>query len=76
MAVKLAAGMGAHVTVLSRTPDKAEDARALGTHALLVSSDEAAMAKAANGFDLIIDTVPVKHDLDLYIPLLGSMARW
>lgn len=70
MAVKLAAGMGAHVTVLSRTPDKAEDARALGAHALLVSSDPDAMAKAANGFDLIIDTVPVKHDLNPYMPLL------
>jgi uncharacterized zinc-type alcohol dehydrogenase-like protein len=70
MAVKLAAGMGAHVTVLSRTPDKAQDAQALGANALLLSSDEEAVAKAANSFDLIIDTVPVKHDLDLYIPLL------
>lgn len=70
MAVKIAAGMGAHVTVLSRTPDKAEDARALGAHALLVSTDDDAMTNAANCFDLIIDTVPVKHDLNLYLPLL------
>ena len=70
MAVKLAAGMGAHVTVLSRTPNKAEDARALGADALLVSTDEEAMAKAASGFDLIMDTVPVKHDLNPYMPLL------
>ena len=28
------------------------------------------MATAANSFDLIIDTVPVKHDLDPYLPLL------
>ncbi|ADP70328.1 Alcohol dehydrogenase zinc-binding domain protein [Rhodomicrobium vannielii ATCC 17100] len=70
MAVKLAVGLGAHVTVLSRTPDKAADARALGADALLVSTDEDAMAKAADGFDLIIDTVPVKHDLNPYMPLL------
>ena len=70
MAVKLAAGMGAHVTVLSRTPDKAKDARALGANALLVSSDGDAMANAVNNFDLIIDTVPVKHDLNPYMPLL------
>lgn len=70
MAVKLAAGMGADVTVLSRTSDKAEDARTLGAKALLVSTDEGAMAKAVNGFDLIIDTVPVKHDLNPYMPLL------
>ncbi|WP_116134112.1 NAD(P)-dependent alcohol dehydrogenase [Tropicimonas sp. IMCC34043] len=70
MAVKLAAGLGAHVTVLSRTADKEADAKNLGADALLVSSDEEAMAQAANGFDLIIDTVPVKHDLAPYLPLL------
>jgi uncharacterized zinc-type alcohol dehydrogenase-like protein len=70
MAVKLAAGMGAHVTVLSRSADKAEDAIALGASALLVSTDENAMVNSANAFDLIIDTVPVKHDLNPYMPLL------
>lgn len=70
MAVKLAVGLGAHVTVLSRTADKAGDAAALGAAQLLVSSDADAMDAAANGFDLIIDTVPVKHDLNPYLPLL------
>ncbi|MBB5373106.1 NAD(P)-dependent alcohol dehydrogenase [Acidocella aromatica] len=70
MAVKLAAGMGAEVTVLSRHQGKEADALALGAARLLVSTDAAAMAKAASGFDLIIDTVPVKHDLNLYLPLL------
>jgi uncharacterized zinc-type alcohol dehydrogenase-like protein len=70
MAVKLAAGLGADVTVLSRTPEKEADARALGADRLLVSSDADAMAEAANSFDLIVDTVPVKHNLDPYLPLL------
>jgi uncharacterized zinc-type alcohol dehydrogenase-like protein len=70
MAVKLAAALGAHVTVLSRSPDKAADAKALGADALLNSSDQGAMKAAANGFDLIIDTVPVRHDLAPYLPLL------
>jgi uncharacterized zinc-type alcohol dehydrogenase-like protein len=70
MAVKLAAGLGAQVTVLSRSPDKTADARTLGADALLVSSDAAGMEKAASSFDLIIDTVPVKHALDPYLPLL------
>lgn len=70
MAVKLAAAMGADVTVISRTKDKEADALALGADRLLVSTDEAAMAKAADGFDLIIDTVPVKHDINPYLPLL------
>ncbi|MEG0002482.1 MAG: NAD(P)-dependent alcohol dehydrogenase [Comamonas sp.] len=70
MAVKLAVGLGAEVTVLSRSSDKKADALALGAHRLLASSDPQAMAQAANGFDLIIDTVPVKHALDPYLPLL------
>jgi uncharacterized zinc-type alcohol dehydrogenase-like protein len=70
MAVKLAAAMGAEVTVMSRTPDKEADARALGADAFLVSADPHAMAAAASSFDLIIDTVPVKHELDPYLPLL------
>ncbi len=70
MAVKLAVGLGADVTVLSRTRDKEADALSLGADRLLVSSEEGAMSKAQFGFDLIIDTVPVKHDLNPYLPLL------
>ncbi|GLK84702.1 NADP-dependent alcohol dehydrogenase [Ancylobacter defluvii] len=70
MAVKLAAAMGADVTVVSRSKDKEADALTLGADRLLLSSDTEAMAEAANGFDLIIDTVPVKHDINPYLPLL------
>lgn len=70
MAVKLASGMGADVTVLSRSNAKEKDALALGADRLLVSTDDTAMANAASSFDLIIDTVPVKHDLNPYMPLL------
>lgn len=70
MAVKLAAAMGAHVTVFSRTPGKEADAIELGADSVLISSDAEAMAAAANRFDFIIDTIPVKHDLNPYLPLL------
>jgi len=70
MAVKLAAAMGARVTVLGRTADKEADALALGAQGVLVSGDAAAMAAAGMSFDLIIDTVPVRHDLNPYLPLL------
>ena len=77
MAVKLAVAMGADVTVLSRGHGKADDARSLGAHRLLDSTDADAMATAASSFDLIVDTVPVKHALDAYLPLLdvdGTLA--
>ena len=70
MAVKLASGLGAQVTVMSRTSGKRADALALGADRLLVSTDPDAMMQSANGFDLIIDTVPNKHDLNPYLPLL------
>jgi uncharacterized zinc-type alcohol dehydrogenase-like protein len=74
MAVKLAVAMGARVTVLSRSQAKEVDATSLGADAFLVTGDTAAMAQAASSFDLIIDTVPSKHDLTPYIPLLDVDA--
>lgn len=70
MAVKLAVAMGAEVTVLSRSAKKEADAKALGAKGVLVSSDADAMAAAAASLDLIIDTVPVKHDVTPYASLL------
>jgi uncharacterized zinc-type alcohol dehydrogenase-like protein len=77
MAVKLAVGLGAQVTVLSRTADKRKDSFDLGAHAFLISSDADAMANAGSTFDLLIDTVPVQHDAMPYLPLLdidGTMV--
>jgi uncharacterized zinc-type alcohol dehydrogenase-like protein len=70
MAVKLAVAMGAKVTVISRSDSKAKDAKSSGADGILVSTDKKAMKEAASSFDLIIDTVPVKHSLDQYTPLL------
>ena len=72
MAIKLAVGLGAHVTVISRSPAKEADAMELGADAFLISSDRDAMKAARNGFDLIVDTVPVKHNINPYMPLLDT----
>jgi len=77
MAVKLAVAMGADVTVISRSNSKEVEAKKLGARGLLVSTDAEAMKKAGSSFDLIIDTVPVKHKVDVYTPLLdidGSLV--
>lgn len=70
MAVKLAVAMGAEVTVISRTTSKEGKAKALGAKAILASTDEQSMQAAGSSFDLIIDTVPTNHDVNLYTPLL------
>ena len=77
MAVKLAVAMGAEVRVISRSNSKEQDAKKLGAKDILVSTDKDAMEKAGSSFDLIIDTVPVKHNVDIYTPLLdidGSLV--
>ena len=70
MAVKLAVAMGAEVTVISRSKNKEAAAKSIGAKDILVSTDDSAMGNAAQSFDLIIDTAPVKHDLSPYTPLL------
>jgi len=64
MAVKLAASLGAEVTVLSRTQNKQADAKRLGAHEFVLTSGEGALAKLANRFDAILDTISAKHDIN------------
>lgn len=70
MAIKLAKGLGAEVTLFSRTPDKEKDALELGADAVIISTDEAQMKAVAGKFDVIIDTVPYVHDVNPYIGTL------
>ncbi len=77
MAVKLAAAMGAEVTMLSTSKSKEADARKLGAHHFGLTSDDATFKKLAGHFDLIIDTISAPHDYNKYLGLLrieGSMV--
>jgi uncharacterized zinc-type alcohol dehydrogenase-like protein len=68
--VKLANAMGAHVTMITTSPSKENDAKHLGAHETLLSTDEDSMNKHGNSFDVIIDTIPKQHDVNPYIQLL------
>lgn len=77
MAVKFANAFGAHVVVFSRSKSKVEDAKKLGAHEVVISTDDESMKKQINTFDLILDTVSAKHDIDVYLNLLrrsGTMV--
>ena len=77
MGVKLAASMGAEVTVFSTSPSKEADARKLGAHNFVVSKNPEDMAKLAGTYDFILDTVSANHDLGMYLNLLklkGAMV--
>jgi uncharacterized zinc-type alcohol dehydrogenase-like protein len=75
MGVKLGAAMGAHVTMITTTPEKAADARKLGAHDVIISTDHEAMKAASTRFDFILNTVPVSHAIDPYLNLLGRSGR-
>jgi len=70
MAIKLAKGLGAEVTLFSRSTEKEKDAFALGADAVIISTNEGQMDAVSGKFDLIIDTVPYVHDVNPYISTL------
>nr|CAK22318.4 cinnamyl alcohol dehydrogenase [Leucaena leucocephala] len=71
MGVKIAKAMGHHVTVISSSDKKKQEAlEHLGADDFVVSSDETQMQKIADSLDYIIDTVPVGHALEPYLSLL------
>ena len=70
MAVKLASAMGANVTALTTSNNKVQMGLNIGANKVILADDENSMKEASNTLDLIINTVPVKHDITKYIPLL------
>lgn len=77
MGVKLAHAMGAHVVMITTSPEKGNDAKKLGADEVLISRDAEAMAAAKSSFDFLLNTIPVGHDTEPYMNLLkrdGTMV--
>ena len=72
MGIKFAVALGAEVVMITTSPEKGEDARRLGVSDVLVSKDRVQMKAHLGSFDFLLNTVPVKHDLN---PYLGLLAR-
>ncbi|MFC1419516.1 NAD(P)-dependent alcohol dehydrogenase [Streptacidiphilus cavernicola] len=71
MGVKIAAALGADVTVLSQSLSKKADAERFGAHHYYATSDADTFEQLAGHFDLIVNTVSVNLDLDAYLSLLA-----
>lgn len=76
LAVKLAAALGAEVTVFTTSPDKVGDARRFGAKNVVINREGADFSKFNRAFDFALDTVPYKHDLNRFIPLLKRDATY
>ena len=72
MAVKIAHALGAEVTVLSQSLKKQEDGLRLGADHYYATSDPDTFEQLAGRFDLIVNTVSARIDLDAY---LGAARR-
>lgn len=70
MGVKLAVAMGADVTVLSTSPSKEADARALGATGFINTKDSDAVKAATGKFDLLLDTISANHDYNSYLGMV------
>ncbi len=74
MGIKFAHAMGAHVVMITTSPDKAGDAKSLGADEVLISKNEDDMKKHHGTFNFLLNTVPVKHDINPYLQLLHRDA--
>jgi uncharacterized zinc-type alcohol dehydrogenase-like protein len=89
MAIKLAKALGAYVVAITTSEWKLDDSIRIGAdESVLITdemitekyllreySDNIRLSKYYNFFDLIIDTIPVKHNLDDYLQLLDFNGR-
>lgn len=75
MGVKLAASFGAEVTMLSHSPSKEADAKRLGAHKFILTSDEQQARSVNNYFDFILDTVSAEHDYNMYLSMLNTNGK-
>ena len=77
MGLKFAHAFGAQTVLFTTSPGKSADAKRLGADEVVVSKNADEMAKHANSFDFILNTVAAPHNLDAYLSLLkrdGTMC--
>jgi uncharacterized zinc-type alcohol dehydrogenase-like protein len=70
MGVKFAVAMGAEVTVLSHSPNKESDAKAMGAHHFVSTKEASNLEPLAKSFDLILNTVSAELVIGDYLNLL------
>lgn len=72
MGVKFAHAFGAHTVLFTTSPSKIEDGKRLGADEVVISKDDAQMARHVNSFDFILNTVAASHNLDAFTNLLRT----
>jgi alcohol dehydrogenase (NADP+) len=72
MAVKIAASLGAEVTILSTCQYKETDAKRLGAHNFILTTNADKLKALRGSLNFILDTVSAKHDYNMYLKMLKT----
>lgn len=75
LALQFLSAWGCEVTAFTSTENKADEAKKMGAHHVINSRDAKQIEMAQSSFDLIISTVNVKLDWNLYISTLQPKGR-
>lgn len=75
LGVKFAVALGAEVTMLSTSPSKEADAKKLGAHKFVLTTDQEQMKQYKGYFDVILNTVAATHSYETYLNLLGLNGK-
>jgi len=71
MAVQIGKMLGARVVALTTSPEKEEAIKSLGADEVIMMDDEDALKRHAQSMDLIVNTIPYKHDINPYLALVA-----
>jgi len=75
MAIQFLAKWGCHVTALTSSANKADEAKRFGAHAVLDSRSDEALTAAARSFDFLLVTANVTLNWPLYLGTLRPKGR-
>ena len=75
MAVQIGKALGAKVVALTTSADKVDAIRELGADEVVLMDDDDALEKHAASLDLIVNTIPYKHDINPYIKLMKPRSQ-
>jgi len=70
LAIQFLAKWGCHVTAISSTPGKMDDARGFGAHEFVVADGAAGLERVASSFDFVLSTVTADLPWDAYLATL------
>jgi uncharacterized zinc-type alcohol dehydrogenase-like protein len=72
MAIKLGKALGAKVVAFTRSEDKRDEILEMGADKVVISENDDEMKEAAQSLDLLINTIPVPHNIEPYIGLMKT----